>query len=80
VIAIGYFSAWVYRCHSRGDSLSLRRVLYGAALFLASLALAWVWQATSKAKDWSWWMAFMGFSLSLGIVSVAVIAFFRATA
>jgi hypothetical protein len=80
VIAIVYFSAWAYRCLSRGDSLSSKRVVYGAALILMTFAVASAWQAASKVKGWSWWMTFLGFTLSLVFVSIAVVAVVRSMA
>lgn len=76
-IAIVYFSAWAYRCHSRGTLLSFKRVLSGAAVILMSWAVVLAWQAAGKVKGWSWWMTFLGFTLSLIAVSIAVTAVVR---
>jgi hypothetical protein len=79
-IAAGYFAAWVYRCQSRGDSLSSKRVYYGAAVVAVAFAIAMAWQAASNLKGWSWGMSFLGFTLSLVIVCVAVVIVVRSMA
>ena len=71
-IATGYFSAWLYRCYSHGESLFSTRVQIGAVLLFASFTLALAWQATSKVKRWSWLMTFIGFNLSLVVLCIAV--------
>jgi hypothetical protein len=72
-----YFSVWLYRFHSQGGSLSSKRALVGVALFLVSFAVALAWQGVSKVKFWSWWMTFLGFGLSLGVVSIALVVVVR---
>jgi hypothetical protein len=72
-IAAGFFAFWVYRCQSRGDALSSKRVLVGAALILVALAAALGWEVSSNVKGWTWWMSALGFTLCLIIVCVAVV-------
>ena len=72
----GYISAWMYRCHSQGDALSSKRALFGVGLFLVSLAVALAWQGVSKVRYWSWWMTFLGFTLSVIVLSIALVAVF----
>ena len=79
-IAGGYFAVLVYRLHSQGDSLFSKRALYAVALVLVSFAVALTWQGVSKVNCWSWWMTFLGFTLSLVVVSIALIAVVRLTA
>lgn len=80
LIAVAYFCALAYRQHARGELLSSRRPWYGAALVLASFVVAMTWQAMSKVRNWSWWMTFLCFTLSLIIVTIATVSVFRALA
>ena len=77
-IAVLYYCALAYRYHARGELRSSKRVLlYGAAFMLVSFAVAMTWQATSQVKNCSWWMTFLGFTLSMVVVSVATVVVFR---
>jgi hypothetical protein len=78
-IAGGYLVAWAYRCHSHGESLASKRALFVFALLLGSFAVALAWQGVSKVRYWSWTMTFIGFSLSLVVVSIAVVTVIRLT-
>jgi hypothetical protein len=79
-IAGGYVFAWADRCHSQGESLASKRALFGVARLLVSFAVALAWQGVSKVRYWSWLMTFLGFSLSLVVVSIAVVTVLRLTA
>lgn len=73
VVAVGHLSFWTYRCLSRGEALSSKRLLYGVLLILASFVVVLTWQqAVSKVKGWSWWMTFLGYTLSMIFVSIVV--------
>jgi hypothetical protein len=76
-IAAGYLTAWVYRCQSQGDSLSPQRVLFGVVLFFLSFAVALAWQGISKVRYWSRGTTFLGFTLSMVVVCIAVVTAIR---
>jgi hypothetical protein len=79
-IAAFYLAGWVYRCQARGDTLSSRRMIYGAALLILAFAAALAWQAASKVRGWSWSMTFLGFTLTLVVVCVVLVAVVRSIA
>jgi hypothetical protein len=77
-IALGFLFAWLYRLHSRGDSLTSKRVLYGVLMLLAAFLLAVAWQARSKVPLWSWWMTFLAYTASLIGISLATVVVVKA--
>ncbi|HUY92929.1 MAG TPA: hypothetical protein VMV10_29635 [Pirellulales bacterium] len=77
VISVAVFCAWLYRSHAIGRPFSSKRAIMVAALILTAAAITRLWQATSKAKNWSWWTTFFAFILSTIVVAFVTLGVFQ---